>query len=126
MSLSNILEFAKSVTKEAEFFKNAIIKLKKENKKIAGYGCPARLATITNFCNVGSDLIDFIAEDSQLKIDRFSPGKHIPILNSKELHEQNFDLLIIFAYEYFDSIRKKTDQFKVPYYFPIPFKRIES
>ena len=39
---------------------------------------------------------------------------------------KKFDILIIFAYEYFDSIKKKTDKFKVPYFFPIPFKKIED
>ena len=93
-------------------FKNEIYNLKhilktfKKNKiSVKGYGAPARLATITNFANIDSNLIDYIIDDSDLKMNKFSPGKHIPIksYNSKE----ELTKVLLFAYEYFESIKNK-------------------
>src|SRR3989344_3842357 len=66
------------------FFDAAAVKKKLEVYKksgllVAGYGAPARVATITNYGTIGPSLIEFIVDDSPLKQDRYSPGMHIPI-----------------------------------------------
>ena len=107
---------------EVRNFKNNIINLKKNNQKIIGYGSPARLATITNICKINKTHIDFIIDDSPLKQGRFTPGMHIPIKNYKTLEKYIPDVIIVFAYEYFTDIKKKTKHTKSKYFKPIPFK----
>ena len=69
---------------------------------------PPRVATITNFAKIGPELIEFIVDDSPLKQNKFSPGMHIPIVPNSHLVKHKPDVLVVFAYEYFDDIKKKT------------------
>ena len=83
------------------------LKLFKKNKvEVIGYGSPARLSTITNFANIKKNLISYIVEDNKLKQNRNTPGMHIPIVK-KILNEENVKVIIVFAYDYFSSIKKK-------------------
>ena len=97
-------------------------KFKEQNIIIKGYGAPARLATITNFANIDKNLIKYVIDDSELKANRYSPGKHIPI----EPYNPDDDLshIILFAYEYFQSIKNKIEQKNVEYYKPVPFEKL--
>ena len=60
---------------------------------------------ITNFSNIDTKLINYIIDDSPLKQNRFSPGKHIDILPRKFNIHKNIDIVIVFAFEYFKDIK---------------------
>lgn len=100
-------------------FKTKLEEYKKEGVRVAGYSAPARVSTICNYGNIGDDLIEFIVDDSPLKQNRFSPGTHIPIVPKEYLESHKADLLIVFAYEYIDDIKKKTNN-SYRYLIPIP------
>lgn len=104
-------------------FKKKLEEYKKEGVRVAGYSSPARVSTITNFGDIGPDLIPFIVDDSPLKQDRFSPGKHIPIVPKEHLDQVGADLLVVFAYEYLDDIKGKTGG-AFRYLIPIPPREV--
>lgn len=106
----------KTLKKRLEVFK-------KEGLKVAGYGAPARLATLTNFGDIGPDLIEFVVDDSPLKQGRFSPGKHIPIVSVEHLESHRPDVLVVFAYDYFEDIKKKLKG-NYRFLFPIPPREV--
>lgn len=122
-----------NATKMRAFGRNAkaqIVALKQKLKDykskgltVAGYGSPARLATLTNFGNIGPDLIKFVVDDSPLKQNRFTPGMHMPIVQNSYLSDHRPDVLVVFAYEYFADIRKKLSG-KYRYLFPIPPREV--
>jgi methylation protein EvaC len=91
----------------------------KSNTKVAGYGAPARVSTICNYGKIGPDLIEFTVDDSPLKQGKFTPGTHIPIVPKTYLDSHPSAVLVVFAYEYFEDIRKKTDG-SYRYMRPIP------
>ena len=125
LNLSEFKLFKNKVSKEAKKFKEKLLKLKKEGKYIIGYGAPARVSTITNFANIKSDLIQYIIDDSPLKQHRYSPGKHIRILPKKNNINSKIKTVIVFAYEYFDDIKKQFKKLKVIFYKPIPFTKLK-
>lgn len=126
LTLEKLQEFQKIVAENTNAFRTKLEEYKKEGLIIAGYGAPARVATITNYGNIGPDLIAFIVDDSPLKQDRFSPGKHIPIVSKKYLDEllKKPDILTVFAFEYLDDIKKKTGNAPYRYLLPIPPREI--
>ena len=124
MNSNFLIDFNKKIFKEINFFKKQLIKLKKNNKKIIGYGAPARVSTITNVGKINSDLIEYIIDDSPLKQGKLSPGMHIPIISKKNTMDDKIDVVIVFAYDYFNDIKKKTKKLKCDYYKPIPFKKL--
>lgn len=125
LTLSKLFDFKKEVDKTVTDFKNKLIELKNSGVKVAGYGCPARVTTITNYGNIGPDLIDFIVDDSPLKQNKFSPGKHIPIVPNNYLQNNKPDLLVVFAFEYMEDIRKKTNN-DYRYLIPIPPREVTT
>ncbi len=118
-----LAEFKTNVETSIAAFKAKLTEYKEQGLKVAGYGAPARVATITNYGDIGPDLVEFIVDDSPLKQGRFSPGKHIPIVTNAYLAGNQPDILVVFAYEYFDDIKKKvTGSFR--YLIPIPPREV--
>ena len=79
-------------------------KLKKENKKIIGYGSPAKATTALNFFGA-KDQIDFIIEDNELKHGKFIPGVKIPILSKSKIKEK-LPVVLVLAWNFFEDIKK--------------------
>lgn len=111
--------FSRKVRGQISAFRSKLTQYKKMRLKVAGYGAPARVATICNFGKITPSLIEFIVDDSPLKQNRFSPGTHIPIVPAAHLKASKPDVLVVFAHEYFNDIRKKT-RGKYRYLLPMP------
>ena len=79
LSMESYIEFSNKCEKSRKGFKDRLMKLKLENKKIIGYGATSKSTTILNYCNVGNDLIDFIVDTTPIKHWKYSPGMHITI-----------------------------------------------
>ena len=116
-------KFNFQIYKSSKTFKDKLIYLKKKGKKLLD-GSPARVSTITNVAKINSNLIDYIIDDSPLKQNRFSPGMHIKILPRKNNINNQIDTVIVFAYEYFNDIKKFFDKNKIEIYKPIPFRKL--
>ncbi len=117
--------FRKKSESHIKAFRNKLEEYKKENISIAGYGAPARVATITNYGKIGPELIPFIVDDSPLKQNKWSPGMHIPIVQRGHLTKHKPEFLIVFAYEYLDDIKKKTKGGGYRYLLAIPPREIK-
>lgn len=117
-------DFGFKATLEISKLGAALRLYRKRGLTVAGYGAPARVSTLTNFGGIGSDLIDFIVDDSPLKQNRFSPGKHIPIVPNSHLSQTHPDVLLFFAYESFKDIKKRLPS-KYKYLFPIPVREVK-
>ena len=87
--------------------KNVLInikKLKKNNKKIVGYGAPAKATTALNFFGITED-IKFIVEDNKLKHNKFIPGVKIPIKNKSKIKDKK-NILLVLAWNFYNDIKK--------------------
>ena len=78
--------------------------LKKENKKIIGYGAPAKATTALNFFGISNE-INYILEDNKLKHGKFVPGVKIPIVKKNNLTDVNSTILVL-AWNFFNEIKK--------------------
>ena len=105
--------FGEKVYKIRENVLNNIKKLKKQNKKIIGFGAPAKATTALNFFGVSKD-IDFIVEDNKLKHNKFVPGVNIPIKDKSQIKDKN-NILLVLAWNFYKFIKENnsnlSDQF---------------
>ena len=79
----------------------------KQGKKVYGYGAAAKANTLINFLNVDKELIQAIADKSPTKQNKFLPGSHIPIISPEQLKSANPEVIIIFAWNLLDEIKKE-------------------
>ena len=92
--------FGKKVFKIREKVIKNIRELKKNNRKIIGYGSPAKATTALNFFGISKE-IDFIVEDNKLKHGKFIPGVKIPIKNKSKING-NDNTILVLAWNFFN------------------------
>lgn len=97
--------------------------LKTKGKTIAAYGAPAKGNTLLNYFSIGQEFLDFVVDDSPFKQGLYTPGKHIPVVSSKVLYDENPDYLLILAWNFADSImkmHKKYSELGGKFIIPVP------
>jgi nucleoside-diphosphate-sugar epimerase len=102
--LKTYQKFGESVYQIKKNVTSNIKKLKKINKRIVGFGSPAKATTALNFFGLSNE-IDFIVEDNKLKQGKFVPGVGIPIKNKSYIKDKNTTILVL-AWNYFNEIKK--------------------
>jgi nucleoside-diphosphate-sugar epimerase/quercetin dioxygenase-like cupin family protein len=114
-------DFGNKINKLKENVIKNINELKKKNKKIVGFGAPAKATTALNFFGI-SDQIDYVIEDNKLKHNKFIPGVLIPIKDKKILKEKNI-LILVLAWNFFNEIKKNNSNLSTKF---INIKELEN
>ena len=87
-------------------------RIKGEGKDIVGYGATSKSTTVTNYCGVGPDLVDFISDTTPTKQGKFSPGTHIPVKPYEEFMTNYPDYALLFAWNHGQEIIAKEQKFR--------------
>ncbi len=103
--------FKRRIVERGAQLRERLVTLKREGKRIAGFGAPAKLTTLMHEFGLDKDTIDFIADDSVWKQGLFTPGTHIPVVPPSQLYEQRPDCCVIFAWNFADPIVSKHTHF---------------
>lgn len=101
--------------------------LKAKGSTLVGVSAPAKGMTLLNFCRIGPELLDFVTEKSRLKIGRYTPGMHIPVLPDGALLERSPDYALLLAWNFADEIMKNLREYRDKggkFIIPIPEPRI--
>jgi len=114
-NLDRILQFDKDVNNSKLKLNEVLNDLKSKNKKIVGYAATSKSTTILNYCNIDSKTIDFIFDTTPTKINKFSPGKHIPIRDMKEFKKYKPDYALLFAWNHAKEIFAKEKEYSNDY-----------
>ncbi len=87
-----------------------INKINSENKKIIGYGAPAKATTILNYFGLSDKDFLFTIDENSLKQNKFIPGTDIQIKNIDDINPNNYDYVLVLAWNFFDIIKKNNKQ----------------
>ena len=68
---------------------------KKDGKKVAAYGAPAKGNTLLNYCGVNQEQIAFTVDLNPEKQNRFLPGSHIPVFSPDKIIEEKPDFILL-------------------------------
>ena len=91
----------------------AILKEKKaENKRVVGYAATSKSTTVTNYCGIGPDLVEFISDTTPIKQGKFSPGTHIPVRAYDEFKADYPDYALLFGWNHSVEIMAKEEAFR--------------
>jgi nucleoside-diphosphate-sugar epimerase/2-polyprenyl-3-methyl-5-hydroxy-6-metoxy-1,4-benzoquinol methylase/dTDP-4-dehydrorhamnose 3,5-epimerase-like enzyme len=108
--LSTYLDFAEKVEKTKNRSLEMVKKIKLEKKKIIGYGAPAKATTILNYFGLTDKDFEFTIDDNELKQNKFIPGTGIQIKRIAEINPEEYDYVLVLAWNFFDLIKKNNKQ----------------
>ncbi len=121
--------FAKAVQQNRRDLVWLLHRIKAEGKRIAGVSAPAKGMTLLNYCRIDGEILDFVTEKAELKIGRFTPGTHIPVVPDARLLETQPDYALLLAWNFADEIMANLSAYRDAggrFIIPIPTPRIVS
>ena len=98
------MRFAEDVKESKRALLDLLIGLRREGKRVAGYGAPGKGNTLLNYCGIRTDLLDFTVDRNPYKQGLFTPGTHIPILSPEAIAEKRPDYLVVLPWNLIDEI----------------------
>jgi methylation protein EvaC len=104
-------EFSKNIKKSREQLVELLRNLKREGKRIIGYGATSKSTTVLNYCGIGPDTIEFISDTTPIKQGKLTPGMHIPVKSYQEFLLNPPDYALLFAWNHAEEIMAKEGEY---------------
>jgi methylation protein EvaC len=110
-SAGTYLRFKANCEASRDLLKRTLEDLRKKRKRVVGYGATSKSTTITNYCSIGTELVEFISDTTPIKQGKLSPGVHIPIKPYEAFASNYPDYALLFAWNHAAEIRQKESKF---------------
>ncbi len=119
------MRFYKEINETKNKLKKLIKDLKKKNFNIIGYGAPAKLTTLTHVFGLSRNDFKIVIDDNNLKVNKLTPGKNFLIKNFNylKMNKDKYNVIIVLAWNFYGSIKKKCKKIKSKFSFISPFPR---
>ncbi len=111
-NFKKLKQFKKNIDQNKQKFNSLLMSLKNKGKHVVGYAATSKSTTVLNYFNTDPNLIKYISDTTPIKINKFSPGKHIKILDYSFFKKNYPDYAILFAWNHQNEIIKKEKKFK--------------
>ena len=117
--------FSKEINETKVKLNRIIQNLKKKNSNIIGYGAPAKLTTLTHVFGLSRKDFEIVIDDNNLKVNKFTPGKNFLIkdFNYLKMNKHKHNVIIVLAWNFYESIKKKCKKINYKFSFISPFPR---
>jgi methylation protein EvaC len=86
--------------------------LKAQSKRVVGYAATSKSTTVTNFCGITPDLVEFISDTTPIKHGKLSPGTHIPVRPYEDFRQRYPDYALLFGWNHTEEIMAKEQAFR--------------
>ena len=99
------LGWARSIEQRRRDLQDRLWSLIRSGKKVIGIGAPAKASTVCNYCRLGPEMIEYITEINPLRVGKFLPGVHIPIVDEAQMFTdpRPADVGVAFAWNYYNE-----------------------
>ncbi len=111
-SLEGYMSFKERVDKICSDFRNLLLKIKSEGKRIAAYGATSKSTTLLIYSKVGPDLLDYISDTTPTKIGKYTPGTHIPVKSHKHFLDDSPPYTVLLAWNHKREILAKEEEYR--------------
>ena len=100
-----------SINSSREKLMELLTYLKKQNKRVVGYAATSKSTTVTNFCGITPDLVEYISDTTPIKQGKYSPGMHIPVKPYEEFCGNYPDYALLFGWNHAEEIMANEQEF---------------
>lgn len=87
-------------------------KLKEEGKRVVGYAATSKSTTVTNYCGITPDLVEYISDTTPIKQGKYSPGAHLPVRPYEDFKTSFPDYALLFGWNHGEEIMAKEQTFR--------------
>ena len=125
--LDTYVRFAKEVERSREATLDLLNSLRAAEAAVGGHGAPAKGNTLLSYCGITTDLLRYTVDKTPLKVGRFTPGRHIPVLPTSAIEERRPVYLFLRAWNFADEIIRQEAKFADrggQFIVPVPLARV--
>jgi methylation protein EvaC len=105
------LQFKQSCETSRAHLMQTLDKLGGLGKRVVGYGATSKSTTVTNYCGITPQHVEFICDTTPIKQGKLSPGAHIPVRPYSEFQCAYPEYALLFAWNHAAEIREKEQAF---------------
>jgi len=109
-SIEKYTKFAEKVRVTKRNLLYFLIKAKRKEKSIVGYGAHAEAHTLLNYCGIGTDFLDYTVDRNPVKQGKFLAGIRIPICTPDKIFETKPDYVLILPWNIKKEIMTQMSQ----------------
>jgi hypothetical protein len=120
-------EFAERVREHKTSLISLLNGLKKEGKRIIGYGASTKGNVLLQYCGISTKHLDCIAEVNEQKFGAYTPGTLIPIVSEAQAMAMKPDYLFVLPWHFRNNILSREKEYRAAggkFIFPLPFIEI--
>ncbi len=109
--ISTFKKFFKNILKHKKIFRDLLINLKKNKKRVVGYGASTKGNVLLQFCKIDSNLLDSICEVNKFKHGKYTPGSNIKIISEEQAQKLKPDYFLVLPWHFKNFIIEKEKDF---------------
>jgi SAM-dependent methyltransferase len=106
---SRFARFAEDVAESKRALLELLLRLKRDGRRIVGYGAPGKGNTLLNYCGIRTDFLDYTVDRNPYKQGRYLPGTRIPIFEPEKIAETKPDYVLVLPWNIVDEISRQLE-----------------
>ncbi len=104
-------DFEERVFRHREDLRRLLRALRDDGKRIVGYGASTKGNVVLQYCGIGPDLVEAIAEVNPDKYGHVTPGSHIPIVSEADALKMKPDYYLVLPWHFKEGILQREQKF---------------
>ena len=105
-------DFGRRVQNLRDRLRPLVRQLKSDGKRLAAYGASAKGTTLLNYCGLGADEFDWVADRSPIKHGKFTPGTHLQIHGPEKLLQEMPDYVLLLTWNFKNEILNQQAEYR--------------
>ncbi len=105
-------QFRRNCETSRTSLKELLASLRRAGKRVVGYGATSKSTTVTNYCGIGPEDVEFVSDTTPIKQGKLTPGSHIPVKPYEAFARNPPDYALLFAWNHAAEIFEKEHGFR--------------
>lgn len=81
-------------------------------ERIVAHGASAKFVTLTNYGHIGADIIEYVADNTNYKQGKYTPGMGIPVVSEEKLIKDAPDIIVCGIRNFYEQSRPLYERIK--------------